>query len=184
MSERLPSAEEALRLLSESGCTPQVIKHCKMVASIAMEIARACQKRGLNVDVRLVRIGALLHDIGRSRTHRINHVVKGAEIAKSLGLPKPVVSIIDRHVGGGISMDEAERLGWPIRSYIPRTLEEKIVTYADKLVEGGRRVPIQKTIKKLSNKLGETHPSIRRLRELHREFSDLLEDYDASSNIT
>ena len=183
MSERLPSAEEALQLLSESGCTPQVIKHCKMVTSIAMEIAKACRQRGLNVDVELVRVGALLHDIGRSRTHSVNHVVRGAEIARSLGLPKPVVSIIERHVGGGISLNEAKRLGWPTKSYIPRTLEEKIVTYADKLVDGGRKVPIEKMIKKLSKKLGETHPSIRRLRELHREFTHLIGDPDASSNV-
>lgn len=183
MSERLPSAEEALKLLSESGCTPQVIKHCKMVASIAMEIAEACRKRGLNVDVELVRIGALLHDIGRSETHTVNHVIRGAEIARSLGLPKPVVSIIECHVGGGISLQEAKRLGWPIKSYIPRTLEEKIVTYADKLVDEGRRAPIEKTIKKLSKELGQTHPSIRRLRELHREFTHLIGDPDASSNV-
>jgi len=184
VSKQLPSAEEALKLLSESGCTPQVIKHCKMVASIAMEIAEACRKRGLNVDVELVRIGALLHDIGRSETHTVNHVIRGAEIARSLGLPKPVISIIERHVGGGISLQEAKRLGWPIKSYIPRTLEEKIVTYADKLVEGGREVPIARSIKKLSRKLGERHPSIGRLQELHREFSKLIGDPNASRDIT
>ncbi len=149
-----------------------------------MEIAKACRKRGLNVDVELVRIGALLHDIGRSRTHNVDHVVRGAEIARSLGLPKSVVSIIERHVGGGISLQEAKRLEWPIKSYIPQTLEEKIVTYADKLVEGRRKVPISRSIEKLSRKLGEAHPSIRRLRELHREFSDLIGDYDARSDIT
>ena len=180
MSERLPSEEEALKLLSQSGCSPRVIKHCKMVATIATEIAEACQKRGLNVDVKLVRIGALLHDIGRSRTHSVDHVIIGSEIAKSLGLPEPIISIIERHVGGGISADEAEKVGWPIKSYIPQTLEEKIVTYADKLVEAGRRVPIEQSIRKLSKELGETHPSIRRMRELHREFSHLIGDYDAS----
>jgi uncharacterized protein len=182
VSERLPSAEEALKLLSQSGCSPQVIEHCKTVASIAIEIAEACQKRGLNVDVKLVRIGALLHDIGRSRTHSVKHVIVGAQIARSLGLPKPVISIIERHVGGGISIEEAEKLGWPVKSYIPETLEEKIVTYADKLVEGGRRVPIEQSIKKLSRKLGETHLSIRRIRELHREFSRLTRDFDANSD--
>jgi len=155
-----------------------------MVASIAMEIAEACQKRGLNVDVRLVRIGALLHDIGRSRTHSVNHVIVGAKIARSLDLPKPVISIIERHVGGGISIEEAKKLGWPAKSYIPETLEEKIVTYADKLVEGGRKVPIEQSIKKLSKKLGETHLSIGRIRELHREFSRLIRDSDASPDIT
>ncbi len=151
-----------------------------MVAAIATEIAEACLKKGLNVNVKLVRIGALLHDIGRSKTHTVNHVIVGAEIAKSLGLPKPVVFIIERHAGSGISVEEAQKLGWPLKSYIPETLEEKIVTYADKLVEGGRKMPIERSIRKLSRDLGETHPSIRRLRELHREFSHLIGDFDAS----
>lgn len=179
MSERLPSAGQALKLLSQSGCSPQVIKHCKTVASIAVEIAKACQKRGLNVDLKLVRIGALLHDIGRSKTHTVDHVIRGAEIARSLGLPKSIISILERHAGSGISIEEAKKLGWPVKGYIPQTLEEKIVTYADKLVEGGRRVSIEKSVKKLSRDLGETHPSIRRLRELHREFSRLAGDYSA-----
>ena len=153
-----------------------------MVASIAVKIAKKCQRKGLNVDIELVRVGALLHDIGRSRTHNVHHAIIGAKIARSLGLPKPVISIIERHVGGGISIREAERLGWPVKGYIPQTLEEKIVTYADKLVEGGRRVPLERTLKKLSDELGETHPSIRRLRELHREFSNLIGDFDACSN--
>jgi uncharacterized protein len=182
--ERLPSAEQALKLLSQNGCSPQVIKHCKTVAAIATKIAKACQERGLNVDSKLVKIGALLHDIGRSKTHTVDHVIIGAKIAKSLGLPKPVISIIERHVGGGISADEAEKLGWPVKSYIPQTLEEKIVTYADKLVEAGRRAPIEQSIRKLTRELGETHPSIRRLRELHNEFSYLIGDYDASRDVT
>jgi len=180
VSERLPSPQEALKLLSRSGCSPQIIKHCKMVASIATEIAEACKEKGLEVDIRLVRIGALLHDIGRSKTNTVNHVIIGSEIAKSLGLPKRIVRIIERHVGGGVSADEAEKLGWPIKSYIPQTLEEKIVTYADKLVEEGRRAPIEHSIKKLSRELSEKHPSIRRVRELHREFSRLIGDYSAA----
>jgi len=180
--ERLPSAEETLKLLVHSGCSPQVIEHCKTVASIAARLATACQKRGLDVDAQLVRVGALLHDIGRSRTHSVDHVIEGAEIARSLGLPEPVILIIERHAGSGISIDEARRLGWPVKSYAPQTLEEKIVTYADKLVDGGREVPIRQTITKLSDELGETHPSIGRMRELHREFSRLIGDCDAHHN--
>jgi uncharacterized protein len=173
VSETLPSEQEALKLLSRSGCSSQVINHCKKVATIATEIAEATQKRGSNVNVKLVKIGALLHDIGRSKTHTIDHVIKGAEIAKALGLPSPLVSIIERHAGSGISLLEAKKLGWPIKSYMPQTVEEKIVAYADKLVEGGREVPIERSIRKLSNELGDKHPSIRRMKELHREFSHL-----------
>jgi len=99
VSEQLPSKRKALKLLFEAGCSPAVVEHCKAVAAVAVKIARACEKKKLNVDIQLVEIGALLHDIGRSRTHSVNHAVVGMEIAESLGLPDKLVSIIGRHIG-------------------------------------------------------------------------------------
>jgi len=183
VSEELPSPQMALKFLSQSGCSNGVIAHCKVVAALAVQIAKACKKKGLNVDVKLVEVAALLHDIGRSKTHGVDHVIRGAEIASSLNLPKSIVSIVERHAGGGITLDEAEKLGWPIKSYLPNTLEEKIVTYADKLIEGSRRVPIERTLEKLSRELGENHPSVARVKKLHEEFSSLIGDLDADSHI-
>ncbi len=182
MSERLPSRRKALSLLLKAGCSSKVVEHCKAVAAVAVRIARAFEKKGLNVDGQLVEIGALLHDIGRSKTHSVDHVVVGMEIAESLGLPENVVSIIGHHVGGGIPVDEAERLGWPVKDYLPRTFEEKIVAYSDKLIEGLRKVPIEQTIEKLSWDLGETHPAIERVKRLHAEISSVIGDLDAESH--
>jgi len=182
VGDQLPSRQKALNLLLKSGCSPKVIDHCKAVATVAKQIAKVCKKKGRNIDVQLVEIGALLHDIGRSKTHSVNHVVAGVEIAESLSLPEPVVSIISRHVGGGITIDEAERLGWPTKDYMPRTLEEKIVAYADKLIEGLRRIPVEQTIEKLSWDLGETHPAIDRVKQLHAEISSIIGELDADSH--
>jgi uncharacterized protein len=183
VSEELPSPQMALELLSQSGCSRRVIAHCKAVTALAVEIAKACEKKGLNVDIKLVEVGALLHDIGRSETHGVDHVIRGAEIARFLDLPESVVSIIERHAGGGIILEEAKKLGWPIKSYVPNTLEERIVTYADKLIEGMRRVPVERTVKKLSRELGKNHSSIVRLKKLHEDFSSLIGDLDADSHI-
>lgn len=177
MNDRLPTRQMALKLLSRSKCSRRVIEHCKTVASLAVQIAKACKEKGQNVDVQLVEIGALLHDIGRSRTHTADHVIAGAEIAREMGLPSAIVSIIECHAGGGIDIDEAKRLGWPIKSYLPQTLEEKIVCYADKLIEGKRRVKIERTISKFSKELGKTHPSLGRIAKLHEEFSSLIGDF-------
>ena len=177
MSERLPSREMAIRLLEKSGCSPNVIQHCKTVAKLAVKIARILQKKGYKVDIELVEIGALLHDIGRSKTHSVNHAIVGAKIAKSARLPDVITRIIERHVGGGIPQDEAEKLGWPNRSYVPETLEERIVAYADKLIEGNQRIPIDQTIAHFSRKLGKNHPSIARLRALDKEFQSLLGEF-------
>ena len=182
MTEKLLSSQTALRLLSESGCSKSVIAHCKAVSALAVKFANSCKNRGLDVDVKLVEVGALLHDIGRSKTHNVNHVIIGVEIAKSLNLPESIISIIGHHAGGGISASEAERLGWPVKDYLPTTLEEKIVTYADKLIEGLRVVPIEKTLLNLSLDLGENHPALARLKRLHEELSPLIGDLDADSH--
>jgi len=171
----------ALRLLSENGCSRRVINHCKAVEKVATEIAEACKKKGLNVDMKLVQIGALLHDIGRSKTHCVDHAIIGAKIARSLNLPEAVVSIIERHVGGGITIEEAENLGWPVKSYVPETLEEKIVTYADKLIEGSERVSIEQTIEKFSRKLPPS--SINGMKKLHEEITSLIRGFDADSHV-
>ena len=94
--------------------------------------------------------GAVLHDIGRSKSHSVDHGVVGAKIIQSEGLPDALVRIIRRHVGGGITEKEAEGFGWPKDVYMPETLEEKIVSYADKLIDNGKRVPIDMEIKKLT----------------------------------
>jgi uncharacterized protein len=174
VSERLPSREQALQFLFQSGCTRNVIRHCEAVRNVAVEIANACEERGLDVDLQLVEIGALLHDIGRARTHSVYHAIIGAEIAKSLGVPDAVISIIKRHVGGGISAGEAKKLGWPKDVYVPQTLEEKIVSYADKLVEGSRRVPIGRTIDDLSKEIPPS--AIARIWRLHKEMLAMIGD--------
>lgn len=81
MSEQLPTTEQALRFLRENGCRENVIRHVEAVSALAVEIAQACKAKGYDVDVRLVEVGALLHDIGRAKTHSVHHAVIGAEIA-------------------------------------------------------------------------------------------------------
>ena len=172
VSEKLPTREQALRFLIRSDCRGNVIRHVEAVSALAVEIAEACRKKGYDVDVHLVEVGGLLHDIGRAKTHSVHHAVLGANTARLLGLPEPVISIIKRHVGGGITAREARKLGWPKDVYVPLTLEEKIVSYADKLIEGSRRVPIEVTIEELSKDLPPT--AIERLWRLHEEMLVLV----------
>lgn len=173
MGKRIPSPREALKILKDAGCSSDVIKHCRAVARLAAQIARKCVENGVKVDVRLVYVGALLHDVGRSKTHSVHHAIVGAEIARSLGLSESIIAIIERHVGGGISPEEAARLGWPDGNYMPESIEEKIVSYADKLIEGTRVVSIDETIEKFRRELGPNHPAIERIRRIHEEISAL-----------
>jgi len=172
VSETLPSREQALQLLRENQGSKQVINHCKAVTELALETANVLKERGLKIDFALVEIGALLHDIGRSKTHTVHHAVFGAEVAKAAGLPDSVVSIIKRHVGGGITATEAEKLGWSKDVYVPITLEEKVVSYADKLIENSKRAPIDITIEKLCGEL--KYDAAERVRKLHEEITSLI----------
>ena len=156
------------------GTPSHVIEHCVNVTKIALRIGSQLIFRGHEVDMRLVETGALLHDIGRSKTHEIDHAVVGAEIAREMGLPESLVDVIEVHIGAGIPAEEAVELGLPEKHFFAETLEEKIVAYADKLIMGRREVPFQATVDSFALKLGEDHPSIDRLWTLHNEMSDLL----------
>ncbi|UCH32707.1 MAG: TIGR00295 family protein [Candidatus Bathyarchaeota archaeon] len=175
MSKRLLSDEEAIKLLESVGCSKRVVEHCKAVTDFAVELAKACKKKGLEVDVDLVRIGALLHDIGRGRTHGVDHGILGAKIARTLKLPDAVIAIIERHVGSGITKIEAKKLGWPVKSYIPESLEERVVAYADKLIEGSMLVPLDVAIERFYQDRNIPDASVERLKQWHEEFSVCLQ---------
>jgi len=172
---------DCIQLLREVGCDESVVEHCIAVAELALEIAldynhreNRVRSRGHgrdrdSVNEKLVFTGALLHDIGRARSHGLNHGFVGGEIAKELKLPDNVVRIIQRHVGAGITAEEAKVLGLPAYDFIPETMEEKIVTDADNMINGARRTGIEEAIAELKAKLGKTHPSINRAIALHEE---------------
>ena len=76
-------------------------------------------------------------------------------------------------MGGGITAQEAEKFGWPKDVYEPVTLEEKIVSYADKLIDKSKRVPIDLEIERLQV---EHKDAAERVRKLHEEITRLLGD--------
>jgi len=173
---KLPTRTQTLRILARAGCSPRVIEHCREVSKFSVKIARAFQKKDYTVDVQLVEVAGLLHDIGRSKTHTVHHGIIGGEIAQSFDLPDAIVQVIQRHVGGGVPKEEAKQLGWPPKDYLPQTLEEKIVCYADKRVQGLRIVPIEQAIKTYMASLGENHPAIGRIKKLHEEIVSIVGD--------
>ncbi len=161
-----PSREQCLQILSQVNCPEHVIEHLRLVTDIALKMA----ERFPEADKALVEAGALLHDIGRSKTHGITHAVEGARIAQKLGLPIEIIRIIERHICAGIPKEDAIKLGLPIKDYIPRTIEEKIVAHADNLVEGNKRCTIKRSIQILQD---QNLPEVaERVRLLHVALSE------------
>ena len=144
------------------------------MSKIAVRISRQLKEKGHSVDMELVEIGAILHDIGRSKTHETDHAAVGGNMVRQLGIAEQVARIVDRHIGGGIPEDEARALGLPDGVYVPETLEEKIVCYADKLIAGWHEVDISVTVDDFVEKMGSNHPAIERLWSLHYEMEALL----------
>lgn len=131
--------ETFLIYLQEQGCDPDVIAHSLVVRDLAVRIADKILSAGtVPVDRDLVAAGALLHDIGRSRSHGMDHADIGGEICREIGLPDSVCHIIERHIGAGLSGTERLSLGLTSDDRIPETIEEKIVAHADNLVKGRR----------------------------------------------
>lgn len=163
-SGRLPTRDEAFQLLVEYGCDESVVDHCRAVSALAVKMARRC-----GGDVKLVEIGGILHDLGRCRAHTLAHAVEGARIASEKKLPKSIVSIIERHIGAGITRGEAKRLGLPQKDYIPKTLEEKIVAHSDNLISGTNRTSIKEAVAYVARQ-GQLEAA-RRILKLHRDLS-------------
>lgn len=121
-----------IKLLRTVGVSEDDITHCVKVAEKALEIA---QRTGAAMDMEVVGRGALFHDLGKAKTHEMDHGKIGAEIGKSIGLPENITAIMEKHIRGGLTAKEAEELGLPVKDYTLKDLEERIVIYADRLVD-------------------------------------------------
>ncbi|NIM44988.1 MAG: HDIG domain-containing protein [Nitrososphaeria archaeon] len=166
---------ELIRILKDAGCKRNVIRHTIAVYGLATLLATRLYLRGIEVDFDLLRVGVLLHDIGRAETHTVKHGYVGAQLVRERGFNEEIACIVERHVGGGISREEAVKLGLPPRDFLPKTVEEKIVCYADKLAGPHNVISFEKALQGFKRELGADHEAIRRLKELHLEMEGLLD---------
>lgn len=164
-TKKYPTRDECLKILKHNNCSEEVIEHIIAVNDLALKIAEYFPKAKLE----LIESGALLHDLGRSRTHGIDHAVEGAKLARALGISEDVVKIIERHICAGISPEDAESLGLPKKDYTPRALEERIVAHADNLHDGSKRCTIQFSYQYLCDK--GLIDVAERVRQLHKTLS-------------
>jgi len=173
--EPLPTSDFAFELLRILRVPYQVRKHSIKVAEKALEIANMIKKK--RVDKNLVEIGALLHDIGRAKTHGFNHALIGGKILKERGLPNQLVRICETHILGGLDKEDAKFIGLPEKEYLPITLEEKIICVADKLTVGTKEVTIEQRFNKWFSKYGKTTlllKSKERTEKMQKEIESLM----------
>ena len=147
-----PSEEEAVRLHRKHGSNDAVIRHCKTVAMVTGIIAEEFTRQGKEFDSKAAVAGALLHDIGRSKIQTVKHGVEGSKILEKEGVDEVVVQIVRRHVGAGITPGEARTLGLPANDYIPRTREQIVVCFADKMIDAERVRPFEEEVRRFERK--------------------------------
>lgn len=120
----------------------ELLRHSSDVADLALSIAKEKQ---LPLDPEQVKAAAMLHDIGIVRTHApsilcygtepyICHGIIGAEILRSEQAPEWAARVAERHTGAGLTAEEIAEQGLPLphRDFLPETLLEKLICYADK----------------------------------------------------
>lgn len=174
--ETIPSKSEALEMLAKLNMQRHIINHVLAVSRKAIKIASRIQS--VPIDLKLVRIGAILHDIGRTQTHDFLHGVTGGVIIREqLNWSEKLARIAETHILGGITKEEALELGLPPKDYIPITIEEKIVCLADKYINGSKEVPIEYRFRNWFNRFGETEllvKSKKRVEQLELEIYRMM----------
>ena len=116
--------------------------HAEAVAEFALGLARRHPELGL--DEKFVYEAAMLHDIGIFLTDApriycfgteqyLCHGYLGAELLRSLGYERHA-RVCERHTGTGLTKEVIAQNGWnlPVKDFVPETLEEQLVCFADK----------------------------------------------------
>ena len=155
----IPTKEECLKILRDSNVPDNIIAHTSAVCDFSMKIVDFLESKGINVNRELVCAAALLHDV--KKLSKNDHVIEGYEFVKSLGYPE-VATVIKKHGLAHIENDE----------FFPKTVEEKIVFYADKRVQNDKIVSMEERftyIKKRYNR-----PEVDKEKEIAKEIEEEL----------
>ena len=172
--ETLPNSDFAFDLLKKLKVPYNVRRHSLKVAEKAIELAEKIKLR--EVDMDLIEIGSLLHDIGRCKTHGFNHALIGGKLIRERGLSERLAKICETHILGGLDKEDAKQVGLPEKDFLPQTIEEKIICLADKHIAGTKEVSIEQRFEKWFNKYGKTQILIKakeRIEKIQREIEDL-----------
>lgn len=164
----LPTVPECLYWLRQQDASFNLIQHVQAVAASAYQMALWLRAAGHIVDPILTHRGGLLHDLGKIKTLRgqsddLPHGEYGAQLLDQLGFPQ-LAEIARHHMLFSIND--------PITA--PQTIEEKLVYFCDKIVEGARIVPLSNRIDKLSKRYVQNEDRINAcLPALHKMQAEL-----------
>lgn len=151
---------EAIELLKKYSADKKsfniVLKHSKAVQKLALKFAELHKK----ADKKFIKTACILHDIGRFRCppgpKTLFHGIEGAKILRKNKLPKHA-RVAERHLGAGIKKKDiiSQKLPLPKKDFIPRSIEEKIITIADSLIERNKVISLKKTVERFTREVNK-----------------------------
>jgi len=157
------------------------MRHCEAVAQLALDIADA---KRLPLDIEVIREAAMLHDIGICLTDAggidchgsepyIMHGVLGARLIRSEGLGEEYARVAERHTGAGITPEdiECQSLPLPPGDYMPVTLLERLICYADKFYSKSGDMERKSLNRVIASMKRISDSTLSRFMTLHAEFS-------------
>lgn len=156
------------------------MRHCESVAAEALSIAR---RKSLPLSLDDIRAAAMLHDIGITATYApgigcrgaapyLLHGTIGADMLRAMGVDERFARVAERHTGSGITADEIEAAAMPLprRDFLPETLLERLICYADKFYSKSGSMERKDPAKVEAQMARFGEGSLRRFRELSAEF--------------
>lgn len=158
-----------------------LVTHCNSVVEKALKIADKHPE--LQADTKFIAEAAMLHDIGIFKTNSpqlycygdypyLCHGYLGSELLVAEGFPVHAL-ICERHIGVGITAQEVinNNLPLPVRDYVPLTVEEQIICFADTFFSKSDELTKEKSLEKVRKsvlRFGQNH--IKRFDEWCRIF--------------
>lgn len=140
----VPDLARAREILDAKSLPRGVLLHAEGVSRVAAEAARLVVKAGIPIDVRLVEIAALLHDIDKLETRdgAGEHGLVGAAELDRLGYPELAPPVASHPVTCLLDESRFPR-GWPsvLVSIADRHVAQRFMTIDERLDDQAERYP-------------------------------------------
>jgi putative nucleotidyltransferase with HDIG domain len=139
----VPDLARAREILAAKTLPLGIVHHSEGVSRVAAEAARLVSKSGIPIDVRLVEIAALLHDIDKLETRDGGeHGLVGAAELDRLGYPELGPPVASHPVTCLLDESRFPR-GWPsvLVAIADRHVNQSFVTIDERIDDQARRHP-------------------------------------------
>lgn len=142
--------------------------HAEKVTALALEMARKHPE--LDIDMQFVEEAAMLHDLGIFLTDApriycfgtepyLCHGYLGGKLLRASGFERHA-RVCECHTGTGLTKEAIEANGWnlPVMDFIPETIEEQLICFADKFYSKTKFLETARTLEQVVESMAKISP--------------------------